>query len=166
MHTLLLLPWMAPHKVIPWQRAIVLSMLGKVDVVAEYDEVVRSPSVAVRAPAVVRMHRADVPRGGSVHFCRENVFRRDEYRCQYCGDSLGPRELTFDHVIPRARGGQTDWLNIVTCCRVCNDHKRDRTPDEASMKLLRKPVVPVWLPPRRGLRVDKTRAPLEWHDFV
>lgn len=167
MHTLLLLPWMAPHKVISWQRAIVLSFLGKVDIIAQYDEVVRSPSVALRAPAVVRMHRAELPRHGTIRFCRENVFRRDGYRCQYCGESLAPRELTFDHVIPRARGGRTGWENIVTCCRPCNDEKRDRTPEEARMKLIRVPVKPTSLPPARlGLRLDAARAPAEWRAFM
>jgi 5-methylcytosine-specific restriction endonuclease McrA len=167
MHTLMLLPWMAPHKVISWQRAIVLSFLGKVDVVAEYDEVVRSPSVTLRAPAVVRMHRAEIPRASTIRFCRENVFRRDAYRCQYCGDSLGARELTFDHVVPRARGGATSWENIVTCCRACNDEKRDLTPEEAKMKLLRRPVKPTTLPPARlGLRLDASAAPAEWRAFM
>src|SRR5438552_295759 len=135
----MLLPWMAPHKVISWQRAIVLSFLGKVEVVAEYDEVIRSPSIALRAPAVVRMHRAHVPHRSTLRFCRANVFRRDGYKCQYCGEVLAGRLLTFDHVVPRARGGKTEWENIVTCCGPCNDRKRDRTPDEAAMKLLRRP---------------------------
>ena len=99
----MLLPWMTPHKVIPWQRAIVLSFLGKVEVVVEYDEVVRSPSIALRAPAVVRMRRVELPRRGALRFCRGNVFRRDGFACQYCGAVLRARELTFDHVVPRAR---------------------------------------------------------------
>ena len=158
---------MAPHKVISWQRAIVLAILGKVEVVAEYDEMIRSPSVALRAPAVVRMHRTHMPHRGAIRFCRAHVFRRDAWRCQYCGAVLPARELTFDHVMPRARGGRTDWENIVTCCRACNDHKRDRTPDEASMKLLRRPVKPTWLPPvRLGLDFDGKTAPEAWRAFV
>ncbi len=167
MHTLMLLPWMAPHKVISWQRAIVLSFLGKVEVVAEYDEVVRSPSVSLRAPAVVRMHKAHVPHHGVIRFCRANVFRRDGWRCQYCGEVLPASELTFDHVLPRSQGGRTDWENIVTCCRPCNDEKRDRTPDEAEMKLLRRPVKPKWLPPANmGLHLDKGKTPEPWRAFM
>jgi 5-methylcytosine-specific restriction endonuclease McrA len=167
MHTLMLLPWMAPHKVISWQRAIVLYFLGKVEVVAEYDEIVRSPSVALRAPAVVRMHRAHVPHRGTIRFCRTNVFRRDGWQCQYCGETLGARELTFDHVLPRAHGGRTEWENIVTCCRGCNDQKRDRTPEGAGMKLLRRPAKPTWLPPARmGLHLDKRTTPASWRAFV
>jgi 5-methylcytosine-specific restriction endonuclease McrA len=157
---------MAPHRVIPWQRAIVLTFLGKVDVVVSYDEVIRSPSTALRAPAVVRMRRADVPRRAPLRFCRENVFRRDGCRCQYCGAVLRARELTFDHVLPRARGGRTDWDNIVTCCRPCNDHKRDRTPDEAGMTLVRRPARPSWLPPSPAFGVIAGSAPAEWRDFV
>jgi len=165
MHTLLLLPWMTPHKVIPWQRAIVLSFLGKVEVVVEYDEVIRSPSVAMRAPAVVRMRRVEMPRRGTTRFCRDNVFRRDGFACQYCGAVLRPRELTFDHVIPRARGGRTDWENIVTCCRPCNDRKRDRTPDEAGMKLARRPTRASLIPARTwGMLVE--HPPAEWRAFV
>ena len=187
MHTLLLLPWMAPHKVIPWQRAIVLSFLGKVEVVVEYDEVVyrravspaadpatRSPSLTIRAPAVVRMRRAEMPRRGTTRFCRDNVFRRDGFACQYCGAVLRPRALsplsggalpTLDHVTPRARGGRTDWDNIVTCCRPCNDRKRDRTPEEAGMKLARRPARPSWLPPA-AVGVEVEHAPEEWRAFV
>ncbi len=170
MRTLMLLPWMAPHKVIPWQRAIVLAILGKVEVVAEYDEVVRSPSVALRAPAVVRMRRAELPRRGTIRFCRANVFRRDGFACQYCAAVLPARELTFDHVVPRARGGRTDWDNIVTCCRACNDAKRDRTPEQAGMKLARRPARPGWLPPSAlAMRVElraAPRVPEEWRAFV
>ena len=183
MRTLMLLPWMVPHKVIPWQRAIVLAILGKVEVVAEYDEVVyrravpaapdpatRSPSVALRAPAVVRMRRAELPRRGTIRFCRANVFRRDGFACQYCAAVLPARELTFDHVVPRARGGRTDWDNIVTCCRACNDAKRDRTPEQAGMKLARRPARPGWLSPAAlAMRVElreTPRVPEEWRAFV
>jgi len=169
MHTLMLLPWMAPHKVIPWQRAIVLALLGKVEVVVEYDEVVyRRPSTLLRAPAVVRM-RAHKPRAthAAIRFGRVNVFRRDGYRCQYCGAELRASQLTFDHVLPRARGGRTDWENIVTCCRPCNDQKRDRTPDEAGMILRRRPQKPVWLPPAElRLRGALQGTPAEWRGFV
>jgi 5-methylcytosine-specific restriction endonuclease McrA len=168
MHTLMLLPWMAPHKVISWQRAIVLSFLGKVEVITEYDEVIRSPSVALRAPAVVRMRRAHVPHKTSIRFCRANVFRRDELTCQYCGEIFPACDLTFDHVMPRSRGGLTEWTNIVTCCRPCNDRKRDRTPEQAEMKLLRRPVKPKWLPgvDLTALHLDTKKTPAEWAGFV
>ncbi len=128
--TLLLTPWMMPHKVISWQTAVTMSFLGKVEVVAEYDDVVRSPTLAIRAPAVVRLKR---PMGGmkrGVKFSRINVFTRGEFRCQYCGERKGPHELNYDHhVVPRVQGGETAWENIVTSCYDCNAMKRGRTPD-------------------------------------
>lgn len=148
--TLLLTPWMAPHKIIPWQTAVVMSYLGKVEVLEEYDEIVTSPSLVVKTPAVVRLKRA--ASGGSsratsgtkrpVKFSRANVFARDGFSCQYCGVKKRPRELNYDHVVPRAQGGKTVWENIVTSCYDCNGKKRGRTPEQAGMKLLRQPVRP------------------------
>ena len=153
--TLLLTPWMIPHKIIPWQTAVTMTFLGKVDVLEEYDEDIRSPSLAIKAPAVVRLRR---PLGGmkrGVKFSRINVFARDEFRCQYCGARRPVHELNYDHVVPRVQGGKTVWENIVTSCYDCNARKRGRTPDQAGMKLLRRPVKPRALPmttvmPRHG----------------
>lgn len=144
--TLVLTPWMAPHRVVPWQRAIVLSWLGKVEVIEEHDEIVRSPSRAMRAPAVVRLTRGNVQTKQRVRFSRRNVLLRDDHRCQYCGEQKEPSALNYDHVIPRVRGGATDWLNIVACCYPCNAKKGARTPQEAGMKLRRRPYQPRWLP--------------------
>ncbi len=103
--TLLLTPWMIPHKIIPWQTAVTMSFLGKVDVLEEYDDVIRSPNMAIKAPAVVRLRR---PIGGmkrGVKFSRINVFARDDFRCQYCGTRRPVGELNYDHVVPRVQGG-------------------------------------------------------------
>jgi 5-methylcytosine-specific restriction endonuclease McrA len=162
--TLLLTPWMMPHKIISWQTAITMSFLGKVEVLEEYDEDVKSPSFAMKAPAVVRLKR---PIGGmkrGVKFSRVNVFARDEFRCQYCGVRRPARELNYDHVVPRVQGGKTVWENIVTSCYDCNHKKRGRTPDQAGMKLLRPPVKPKALPmttiiPREG------KHPAVWSDY-
>ena len=162
--TLLLTPWMMPHKIISWQTAITMSFLGKVEVLEEYDEDVKSPTVAMKAPAVVRLKR---PIGGmkrGVKFSRINVFARDEFRCQYCGSRRPARELNYDHVIPRVQGGKTVWENIVTSCYDCNNRKRGRTPEQAGMKLLRAPVKPKALPmttiiPREG------KHPPVWSDY-
>lgn len=140
--TLLLTPWMAPHKIIPWQTAVVMSFLGKVEVLEEYDDVVTSPSVTLRTPAVVRLKRAASGARRPVKFSRANVFARDGFACQYCGTRKAPRELNYDHVVPRVQGGKTVWENIVTSCYDCNGRKRGRTPEQAGMKLLRLPVRP------------------------
>lgn len=153
--TLLLTPWMMPHKVISWQTAVTMTFLGKVEVIAEYDEAICSPSTSIRTPSVVRLKRplGDMKRG--VKFSRVNVFVRDGFRCQYCGDKKRVSELNYDHVVPRVQGGRTVWENIVTSCYGCNSRKRGRTPEQAGMALLRKPVKPKWLPmtpvlPRHG----------------
>ena len=153
--TLLLTPWMMPHKIISWQRAVTMSFLGKVEVIEEYEEEIASPSFTIKTPAVVRLKR---PIGGmkrGVKFSRINVFSRDEFRCQYCGSRKAARDLNYDHVVPRVQGGRTVWENIVTSCYACNNQKRGRTPEQAGMKLLRAPVKPKSLPmttviPREG----------------
>ena len=144
--TLMLTPWMAPHRVISWQRAIVLFYLGKVEVLEEYDDRVVAPSITIRTPAVVRLRKGNVASKHKVRFSRMNVFTRDGFRCQYCGVRKGTDGLNYDHVLPRVRGGKTAWENIVTSCYACNDRKGSRTPDEAGMKLLRKPTKPTSLP--------------------
>ncbi len=107
--TLMLTPWMAPHRVISWQRAIVLLYLGKVEVLEEYDERITAPSITLRTPAVVRLTKGSVSRKHKVRFSRVNIFTRDGFRCQYCGDRQGMDALNYDHVVPRVRGGKTVW---------------------------------------------------------
>ena len=100
-----------------------------------------------------------------VPFSRPNVYARDEYHCQYCADRFPTGELTFDHVIPVARGGHKGWDNIVTCCVACNRRKGDRTPEQAQMKLIRKPRRPEALP-SLTLSLGLHRAPESWRDFL
>jgi 5-methylcytosine-specific restriction endonuclease McrA len=142
MKTLLLNAWMTPHTIVPWQRAVVLVLLGKVDVLEEYDEEIRSKSVTLRTPAVVRLRTFAAPRKRRVRFSRSNVFLRDGFRCQYCGERKGAGELNLDHVVPRAKGGPTTWENIVASCYPCNERKGGRTPEEAGMRLRKRPFKP------------------------
>jgi 5-methylcytosine-specific restriction endonuclease McrA len=136
----------APHRVVNWQRAICLLFGGKVEVLEEYDEVIRSPSLAMRMPAVVRLLTGTRRRPRVVRFSRFNVLLRDGFLCQYCGVRPPLRELTVDHVTPRSKGGGTRWNNVVAACRTCNHHKGSRTPEEARMLLLRAPHEPRSLP--------------------
>lgn len=136
----------APHRVVSWQRAICLVFGGKVEVLEEYDEIIRSPSLAMRMPAVVRLLTSTRRRPRVVRFSRFNVLLRDGFTCQYCGARPHARDLTVDHVTPRARGGQTRWNNVVAACRRCNHEKGNRTPDEARMRLTRTPHEPRSLP--------------------
>jgi 5-methylcytosine-specific restriction endonuclease McrA len=163
MRTLLLTPWMLPHEIISWQRAVVLVYLAKVEVLEVYDGVdLTSPSTALKAPSVVRLTRGGLSRKQTVRFSRVNVFTRDAFRCQYCGARKPMRELNYDHVVPRVRGGKTAWENIVTSCYACNDRKGCRTPEEAGMTLLRRPVKPRSLPFSPPFRVDLDDIPEAW----
>ncbi|WP_394840669.1 HNH endonuclease [Pendulispora brunnea] len=144
--TLMLTPWMTPHRVISWRRAVALFFLGKVEVLEEYDEPIAAPSITIRTPAVVRLTKGTVSKKYKVRFSRVNVFTRDGFRCQYCGVRKAMDALNYDHVVPRVRGGKTVWENIVTSCYACNDRKGGRLPEEAGMMLLRKPFKPSSLP--------------------
>src|SRR3954468_5556068 len=115
-----------PLSLFNWEDAIKAVVRGSHLVVAEYDHVVRSPSVAMRLPSVIAL-RDYVRPSGRVAFTRFNVFLRDRFRCQYCGKKFPTSELTFEHVIPRAAGGTTAWDNIVAACDPCNLKKGSRT---------------------------------------
>jgi 5-methylcytosine-specific restriction endonuclease McrA len=164
--TLLLNSTYEPLKVIPWQRAVTLMWLGKVEVVRHYDRDVRSISFKVRMPAVVRLLRFVRRKQPQVSFSRRNLFARDEHRCQYCGKTFELPELTYDHVVPRAHGGKTDWANIVTCCVDCNRKKGGRTPEQAHMRLLRVPKRPTHLPHLLTVTISLQTAPEAWRDFL
>jgi 5-methylcytosine-specific restriction endonuclease McrA len=114
-----------PLSTLPWQRTVKAVVEDTLIVVVEYDVDVRSPSTTMRLPAVVAL-RDYQPVARRVAFTRFNVFLRDRFRCQYCGGTFASAELTFDHVIPRAAGGQTTWDNIVTACAPCNSGKDHR----------------------------------------
>ncbi len=143
--TLLLNASYEPMKVIPWQRAVTLVFLGKVDIVEAYENEIRSVTASLPMPSVVRLRRY-ARQDRRVKFSRTNVYRRDNFACQYCGAQPGAPALTLDHVVPRAHGGRTEWTNIVTACVECNARKADRTPDQAKMSLPRNPERPAFMP--------------------
>jgi len=134
-----------PLGVIHWQRAIRLLCLEKAEVLETYPIFLRSERSDMRSPSVVRLLTMARWRRPAVKFSRINVLRRDDYRCQYCGVHCSPSKITVDHVVPQSRGGQSTWKNLVACCSKCNHKKDNRTPDEAGLKLLTKPVRPAWM---------------------
>lgn len=142
MQTLVLTPHYVPLRTISWQRAVTLVYVGKAEVLEAYDVVLRSPSVAMKMPAVVRMTRGVRHQPRTVRFSRTTVLVRDRFACQYCGRIGTRRELTLDHVVPRAQGGRTSWENLATACAPCNAHKGGRTPGQAGMKLRTVPMRP------------------------
>ena len=124
-----------PLSLWPWQEAVKAAFLDRVQVISEYEEVVRSPSMELRIPSVVVLR--DYVRPARVAaFTRFNLFLRDEFTCQYCG---AKGEMTFDHVLPRSRGGRTTWDNVVAACGPCNLRKGSKTLRRAGMSL-RKPA--------------------------
>ena len=127
-----------PLSLWPWQDAIKAAYMDRVDIIAEYDEVVRSPSTEIRIPSVVVLKEFIKPQK-RVAFTRFNLFLRDGFQCQYCG-SKG--DLTFDHVVPRASGGITSWENVVAACSPCNLKKGHKSLKQARMSLLKPPRPP------------------------
>ena len=154
-----------PLKVINWKKAITLLCLGKVEVIEEYGRDIRSVSMTIRLPSVVRLLRMVKRPKHPVRFSRQNIYARDRYRCQYCGSRFPSEELTYDHVLPRSRGGRTEWENIVTCCVACNRKKGGKTPEEARMRLIRKPVRPTWVPALR-ITIGIKEVPNSWRDYL
>jgi len=112
----------------------------------EGEPFIRTVRFRLRVPEVLTLTHHDRPRMNAVTFSRRNLFKRDHATCQYCGARPGTEELTIDHVVPRAHGGQTTWDNCVLACVACNSRKANRTPEQAGMKLRRAPFRPSWKP--------------------
>ena len=130
----------APMMVCTAKRAICLNVLNKIDVLANYEETVNSPSITFNLPSVIKIRDFVKYDNLSVDLNRKNILSRDEHSCQYCGDKSSP--LTIDHILPKGRGGQDSWENLVTACKFCNQKKGNKTPEEANMHLKRKPKRP------------------------
>jgi 5-methylcytosine-specific restriction endonuclease McrA len=148
---------------ISWRKAIILLTLGKVEVIEAYERHVRSTSVVFKLPCVVRLVTRFRRFQRQVRYSKQNIFARDRWTCQYCGQRRSIDELTQDHVIPRSRGGRTCWENVVTCCVDCNTRKANRTPEQAGMRLRYRPQRPSWLP-MFVLHLGKD-PPEAWKDY-
>ena len=127
-----------PLSLLPWQEAIKAVFLDRVSIIAGYDEVVRSQRHEIRMPSVVVLKDYVKPRK-RVAFTRFNLFLRDEFACQYCG---ARGDLTFDHVMPRSKGGITSWENVVAACSPCNLKKANRPLSRSGLRLRRSPRRP------------------------
>ncbi len=162
-HVLVLNQNFEPLNICPLRRALVLLFCDKAEVVVENHRLIYTISQTFDCPSVIRLKhlvRRPLPH---VRLTRREVLRRDGYTCQYCGQAGG--HLTLDHVVPRHRGGNHSWENLVTACVRCNHRKGGRTLEEAGMRLLRKPV-----PPRPSpyyfLERRVQHSPEEWWPFL
>ena len=149
-----------------WQETVKAVFLERVNIVSEYDNLVHSPSMSMRLPSVIALKRfIPVPRRPA--FTRFNVFLRDSFACQYCGDGFPAHDLTFDHMVPRSKGGNTVWTNVITACSGCNLRKGNRLPRESGMY----PLTPPCQPSTRQLQHNGRAFPPNylhhsWGDFL
>jgi 5-methylcytosine-specific restriction endonuclease McrA len=128
-----------PINVCAARRALVLVLKGVASAEEESRLVFRSPSRSFRVPSVIRLlEYRRIPFQGRA-LSRKNILMRDRNTCQFCARLLPASELTLDHIVPRSRGGESTWDNLVACCHPCNNRKGDRLLEEAGMKLLRRP---------------------------
>lgn len=131
-----------PLAIVAGRRAAVLVLAEKADTVDGSGDWLHAEHLALEVPSVIKLRAVvKVNRNREVPISRRGVFARDEHRCQYCGD----RAETLDHVVPRSRGGDHSWENVVAACRPCNVNKADRLLGELRLRLVRDPV-----PPRRS----------------
>lgn len=145
MKVLLLNSSFYPIKIIDWKRAMNLFFGGRAQIVEQHsDKFIKSPNQDYPLPKVIRLY-SRFSYISPVKFSRDNVLYRDEFTCQYCFTAQAKSELTLDHVMPRSRGGETSWRNIVAACKPCNNRKADKTPTEAQMPLKRIPKEPSYL---------------------
>jgi 5-methylcytosine-specific restriction endonuclease McrA len=131
---------------------------------SDREDYVQTVRLRIRVPKVLLLRSYDQLPVREVQFNRENLFERDGYRCQYCGQHFEATQLNMDHVIPRDRGGRTSWENIVTSCIKCNSRKANRLPHQANMHLIRKPTRPRWRPFVSSLIGQNYDA--DWDHFI
>ena len=121
-----------------WQDAVKSVFLDRVSIVSNYKRKIRSPSFEMNLPSVIALKNFIQP-SKNPNFTRFNVFLRDKFTCQYCGDK---KDLTFDHLLPKSKGGLTDWNNVVTACSSCNVKKGGKLYRDCDLKLANKPYAP------------------------
>ena len=151
-----------PLGIVSVQRAVRLLFSSKAEIVHATGRELHSEKLSFPLPSVLRLLYYVTHRRKSVPLTKKNVLLRDGYRCGYC-NSRGGSEMTVDHVHPRSRGGLSGWANLVACCTPCNSRKRDRTPAEAGMPLLRKPHMPRYIP---FAVIRRHTLPDEWMKYV
>lgn len=149
-----------------WQKAILLWFQGKVEILEHHDSFVHSVTARFQLPSIIRLKAyVRIRNQNVVRFCRENIYKRDRYTCQYCETHFPTKDLTLDHVIPVSKGGLKSWTNIVTACRDCNQRKGNRTPQQAEMPLKSKPREPHWVQ-KIECEIIPAKAPDSWRVYL
>ena len=149
-----------------WQDTVKSVFLDRVIIVSSYDRIVRSPSFKMQLPSVIALKDYIVPQS-KPSFTRFNVFLRDKFSCQYCGIVKQSHDLTFDHVIPRSKGGKTNWTNVVAACRPCNFKKGSKNAREVNMFPIIQPEAPSTnLLKRNGRHFPPNYLHESWRDFL
>lgn len=154
-----------PINVTPVRRAVVLVFKGVATTEEEDGNFVHAPRLTMRVPSVIRLREFRRIPHQTRALSRKNILLRDRYTCQFCSRILPASELTLDHIIPRSRGGRTDWDNLVACCHACNNRKGDRLPEEAGLKLLRLPR-PFTLHTSRQLMRMMGKSDARWRKYL
>lgn len=155
-----------PMRIVTWQKALIMWFQDKVDVLEYHATFARTVHLRFKLPSVLRLKTYVRPKNfQSVRFCRENVYIRDNYTCQYCGIKYPYKHLTLDHVVPASQNGPKNWTNVTTACRDCNQKKANRTPRTANMPLLKEPQVPSWLPTLE-LEINEEQVPKNWAPYL
>ncbi len=166
--TLLLNATYEPLQIVSWKRAVKMHFQEKVEILEHHNREIRSVRMSMKVPSVIRLvSYAQIRRRHvAIRFSRQNLFARDKFRCQYCGSRLPSSDLTYDHVLPVARGGRKTWENIVTSCMRCNREKGNRTPEEAGMRILKRPSAPLGFPAKIQLLFHRIQAPENWQAYI
>lgn len=155
-----------PLSLWPWQEAVKAIFRETVTVISQYDRTIRSPGMEMRLPSVLAL-KEYIPLERKPAFTRFNVFLRDRWHCQYCASQFKTNELTFDHVIPRSRGGRTIWSNIVTACQPCNTRKGNRMPQDVRMFPIDDPREPtIYELQEQGRGFPPNFLHRSWGDFL
>jgi 5-methylcytosine-specific restriction endonuclease McrA len=163
-HVLVLNATYEPLNVVSVRRAVLLLLKEKAEVVEAADAWMRSEGTALPVPLVIRLvYYVRIPGRFSLPVSRRTVLARDHYTCQYCQTQPGKLYLTIDHVVPRSRGGETNWENVVAACGFCNRRKGNRTPDEAGMPLPHPPRRPRYL---ALTLLEGSGAPEAWNKYM
>lgn len=168
MDTLVLSKTWEADRVVTWQKAMSLLWSGRAEIVEEHeDRYVRSVTVKFQMPSVIRFVSGMRHRNGKIKFSRQNVYSRDKGLCQYCSTRVNRGDSTFDHVVPKSKGGLTTWENIVISCYKCNQKKGNKSCHEARMFPKNKPVRPTYLPDMGELTFSQdNRMPESWKNYI